>query len=79
MLRVRQVVGVGAGHRMLPGYDQFTVGQFLFHQKLRQQRHAAADLGGADAHVEGFEARAVVAVFGVVALTVEPVMPALGA
>jgi hypothetical protein len=51
---------------------------FFFHQKPRQQCHAAADLRRANAHVEGFETRAVVAVFGVVALTVEPVMPGLG-
>ncbi|MNP02280.1 hypothetical protein D3C76_941290 [compost metagenome] len=79
MFRVCQVIGIGAGHCMLPGNDQFAVGQFLFHQEPWQQRHPAADLRRADAHVEGFETRAVVAVFGVVALTVEPVVPGLGA
>ena len=77
MLRIREVIGVAAGHRMVPGNHQFAVGQFFFHQKSWQHRHTAADLGGANAHIEGFEAWPVVAVFGLVALTGEPVVPCL--
>ncbi|MNF01228.1 hypothetical protein D3C80_2001910 [compost metagenome] len=68
---VRALAGLG----VCPGDHQFALLQLLSHQVLGYQRDTAAGLGCADAHGKGVESRAMVAVFAVQALALEPFVP----
>ncbi|MCY1249118.1 hypothetical protein D9M72_626230 [compost metagenome] len=63
---------------MVPGDDQLALGQLVLDQVARHQGYAATGLGGADAHVERIETRAVVAVLRMQVLFEKPFMPGLG-
>ncbi|MNZ71751.1 hypothetical protein D3C78_901170 [compost metagenome] len=79
MLGKRQKMRTIAAHAVLPGHDQFAFRQLLRHQVSRHQRYTAAGLGSTEAHIEGVEARPVVAVGRMQTLFEEPLMPGLWA